>query len=261
MTSASTRRVLLVTVLSATAIGLAGCGGSIGARQTFDDTEKVQITDIDVAGSSGDVLVTTAATTETRIKRTIHGGSDPGETYRIDGKTLHVDTDCGSRCTVSYEIQAPAGVKVSGLLQSGSISLTGTGAVDLETHSGDVVVKDATGPVKLHATSGDIEVSGVKGNTTLEASSGDVRALNVSGAVNIDASSGSVQVKLAEPGSVKARVNSGDLDVTVPANGHYRLQTQTGSGDEQVDGITNDPAATNVLDLEASSGDLRVAGV
>jgi hypothetical protein len=40
--------------------------------------------------------------------------------------------------------------------------------------------------------------------------------------------------------------------------GDYRLRTVTGSGDQEITGIRDDPTSKDVLDLRTSSGDLRV---
>ena len=58
---------------------------------------------------------------------------------------LHIDTDCGHDCSVSYEIEAPAGVAVRGELSSGDVGLTGSGSADVTLTSGDIMVRDATG--------------------------------------------------------------------------------------------------------------------
>jgi DUF4097 and DUF4098 domain-containing protein YvlB len=55
---------------------------------------------------------------------------------------------------------------------------------------------------------------------------------------------------------VTARATSGDIELAVPT-GSYRILHRSGSGDFETD-VTSSPAATNVLDLRASSGDISV---
>ena len=76
---------------------------------TYDDTEKAKITDIVLTGGSGDVTITTAPVTETTITRVIRRSTNPGESYRLVGTTLNIDTTCGVDCSVTYEIKAPPG--------------------------------------------------------------------------------------------------------------------------------------------------------
>jgi hypothetical protein len=258
MTATLARRAGAVTLIAATTLGLAACGG-VGAKLTYDDTEKGKISKIVIDGGSGDVLVHTAAITETHIKRVYRVSADPDESYRVVGTELHIANRCGMNCNVSYEIETPPGVAVSGALTSGHIELVDVGATDVTLTSGDIMVRGATGPVKVKATSGDITVSDATKGATVEATSGDVHAIEISGGpVVAKVSSGDATVKLSTPGSVTAQAGSGDVMVNVPV-GAYQVHTQKGSGDLALVGITNDPTATNILDVRVGSGDLTVA--
>jgi hypothetical protein len=256
MTTTLTRRAGVLVLIAVTAVALAACG-DIGARLTFIDTVKSKVTEIAVQGGSGDVTVHTAAVTETTIKRVVQNHSDPGPSYRMEGSVLRIDTVCGPDCTVSYDIQAPTGVAVTGGLTSGDVRLTDVKSADLTVTSGDIVVSDATAAVKATSRSGDMTVNGAGGPVTLQAGSGDVRAVDLAGTVDVRASSGDVDVRLTKPASVTAEASSGDVRVTVPA-GAYQVRTGTGSGDANV-GIANDPSATNVLDVRARSGDVTIS--
>jgi hypothetical protein len=257
MTPTLVRRAGAVTLIAATTAALAGCSG-IGARLTFNDTEKAKVTEIAIDGGSGDVIVTTSAATATSIKRVIEHGTDPRPSYRMVGSVLHIDTRCGHHCSVSYEIQAPTGVAVTGGLTSGDLGLTGIATADVTLNSGDIMVRGATGTVKARSTSGDITVIDSKGGVTLQATSGDVRAVNIGGGpVSAKTTSGEVEVKLTVPTGVTAQATSGDVNVTVPP-GAYQVHTRTGSGDANVAGITDDPKAKNVLDVRTGSGDVTV---
>jgi hypothetical protein len=253
MTSRVTRLILVAAV---TAPVLAGCGG-VGARLTFNDTEAA-VTEIVVTGGSGDVLVRTSAIKETKITRVIHRNSDPGRTYEIKGSVLTIDTDCGDNCSVTYDIEAPAGVAVRGELRSGDIGLTGVGATDVTVTSGDIMVSKATGAIRAKATSGDINVVDSKGKTTVLSTSGDVRAMNIDGEVVAQTTSGDVDVQLVTAHSVIAKATSGDVNVIVP-EGKYQIRVP--SDDAQILGVTNDPAAKNVIDMSAAAGDVTLSAV
>ena len=260
MTSNLTRRTgALVLLAAAAATVLTGCGG-VGAKLTFQDTEKVKVTEIVLSGRSGDVGVTTAAIAETRITRVVHRRSDPDPSYRLDGTVLHIDTDCGTDCTASYQIEAPTGVKVRGKLQSGDIALAGVGASNVTVTSGDVMVDGASGAVQVKTTSGDITVQDATAGATLTATSGDLRAINVGGSpVSARTTSGDVTVQTTAAGSVTAQATSGDVSVLVPA-GSYRVTTSMRDNDDvQIVGVRNDPASKNVIDVRTHSGDVTVA--
>jgi DUF4097 and DUF4098 domain-containing protein YvlB len=251
------RRAGALTLVAAASAALAGCGGGIGATLTFNDVEKVKVSQIVLDGSSGDVQVSTAAINETRITRIVHSSSDPGLSYTLTGSQLHLGTSCGHECWVSYQIEAPVGVAVVGELSSGLVSLTGVGNTDVHVSSGDIDIRRATGQVRARSTSGDVMVADSKGPATLEATSGDVHAVNIGGPVNVRAASGDIDVKLTVPASVTAAASSGDVNIIVPA-GSYQVRTRASSGDANVVGVTNDASSKNVLDVRTSSGDLTV---
>jgi hypothetical protein len=257
MTPTLARRAGALTIIAVTTIALAGCGG-VGAKLTFNDTEKVKITEVDMTGGSGDITVKTSAINETRITRIVHRNADPGKSYRVDGTVLHVNTDCGMNCSVSYEIEAPTGVAVVGKLSSGNVGLTDVASADVTVTSGNVAVNGATGAVKAQATSGDISVLGTKGPVSLRATSGDVRAVNLSGGpIEVVATSGDVDLNVAVPTSVNASASSGNVHLMIPG-GSYRVDAAAGSGDTHIAGITDDQTAKNVLNLRAGSGDVDV---
>ena len=253
MTSRVTRLILVAAV---TAPVLAGCGG-VGARLTFNDTVAA-VNEIVLTGGSGDVMIRTSAIKETKITRVIHRNSDPGRTYEIKGSVLTIDTDCGDNCSVTYDIEAPAGVAVRGELRSGDIGLTEVGATNVTVTSGDIMVSKAKGDVRAKATSGDINVVDSIGKVTVLSTSGDVRALNIDGAVEARTTSGDVDVQLTEVNSVTAKATSGDVNVIVP-DGKYQIRTATASGDAQIVGVVNDPAAKSVIDMSAASGDATLS--
>jgi hypothetical protein len=253
-----TRRVALI--LAAVSVGaLAGCDGVVGARMTFDDTEKAKITEIVLSGDAGNVTVETdPAATETHIRRVIYGGTDPGGSYELAGSVLTLDGDCGRDCRIDFIITAPSGTAVKGEIRSGDVMLRGTGPVDLRLTSGDVMVENGAGPVKVRTTSGDLSVIGGS-EVSLESRSGNLSVLDVAGPVTAKATSGDIDLKLAAAASVTASVGNGDIDLMVPA-GDYRVRAVSGSGDREVFGITDNPTSDKVLELRTGSGDLRVTG-
>ncbi|MFG1996048.1 DUF4097 family beta strand repeat-containing protein [Actinoplanes sp. NPDC048988] len=254
MTTTWARRTGILVLIGAATAALTACGGVVGATLTYNDVEKAKITEIRLSGGAGDVSITTGSVTETTIKRVIRNSSDPGDSYRLDGSVLLLDTSCGADCSVSYEVEAPAGVTVRGDLRSGDVNLTGIGATDLKLTSGDINVHEPAGPVLIRATSGDVRVLNAKDKVTVQSTSGDVNVLDAAGALDLRITSGDINASLTTPASVKAQTTSGDVQVRVP-QGAYKITSHTGSGDDEIQGLTSDPAAKNTLDLRTSSGD------
>lgn len=258
MTITFVRRAGVLALIAATATTLSGCAGVLGAKMTYNDTEKAKITDIVLSGGSGDVKITTAAVDQTTIQRIIRRTTNPGESYKLSGSTLSIDTSCGLNCSVSYDIQTPPGVKVRGNLDSGDIQLAGVADTTVQVSSGDVMVTDATGPVRVEATSGDVEVLRAHSTVSAVVTSGDIRAIDPAGATNVRATSGDVQVHLSAPNSITADVISGDLDITVPQGSYNIVNRGADSGDTSITGLTSDPSSKNVLDVKADSGDINI---
>jgi hypothetical protein len=255
------RNAGLLAVTGLAAVTLAGCDTSVPNQLDFSDTEKVKITEI-VIGSgsgSGDVTVKTAAISDTRIKRVVrYRGVEPARSYRLDGTVLHVDTDCGDDCSVSYDIVAPTGVAVRGEVTSGDIDLTAVATADVRISSGNIRVTGATGQVRAEASSGGIAVTDVAGPTRLVATSGEITGRGLGRApVNAEVSSGDIDLELTTAGPVTAHATSGNVTVRVP-DGRYRVRSNVDSGDERV-GIQDDPTATVLLDVDVTSGDLVIA--
>ncbi|MEV4122637.1 DUF4097 family beta strand repeat-containing protein [Micromonospora sp. NPDC049645] len=245
--------------LAATLIVLAGCDNLAMRRLDYDDTEPVKITTIRVLPGAGDVIVRGGgAAGEVRIKRVVrYQGGEPRARYEIKGADLVLDTDCGDRCSVSYEVAVPEGVTLQGESGSGDVELSKVGAVDIRLGSGDVRVTGATGAVEVETGSGDIEVSEVNGAVRLRAGSGDITARRLGGATDAEAGSGNVTVELDKPAAARVHASSGDVTMLVPA-GSYRVRSHTGSGDAQVT-VADDPAASLVLDGSTGSGDVTIS--
>jgi DUF4097 and DUF4098 domain-containing protein YvlB len=257
MTTTFVRRAGVLAAVAATATTLSGCAGVLGAKMTYEDTEKTKITEIKVNGGNGDVAVSVGSVAETTIKRIVRGNANPGPSYQRDGGTLVLSTSCGHDCSVSYEITAPPNVAVTGDLRSGDVRLTGVGSTDLYVTSGDVTVQGATGPVQLRGTSGDIRVENSKSTVTAQTTSGNVEAINAGGAVDLRVTSGDIRATLTTVAKVKAQTTSGDINVEVP-EGSYNVTSSTGSGDQTVAGITNDPSSATTIDVRTRSGDANV---
>ncbi|MET7865552.1 DUF4097 family beta strand repeat-containing protein [Micromonospora taraxaci] len=245
--------------LATTLIVLAGCDNLAMRRLDYDDTEPVQITSIRVLPGSGDVVVRgTGTAAEARIKRVVrYQGGEPQARYEIKGSELVLDTDCGDRCSVSYEVTVAEGVALQGESGSGDVELSKVGAVELRLGSGDVRVVDASGKVEVETGSGNIDVSEVSGAVRLRAGSGDITARRLGGTTDAEAGSGNVTIELDKPAAARAHASSGDVMLLVPP-GSYRVRSGAGSGDARVT-VADDPAASLVLDGSAGSGNVTIS--
>ncbi|MER7418709.1 DUF4097 family beta strand repeat-containing protein [Micromonospora peucetia] len=270
------RTAAVLLAAAATLIVSAGCDNLSFRRLDYDNTEAVRISSIRVLPGAGDVTVRAiGAQDEVRIKRVVrYQGGQPDATYEIKGSELVLDTDCGSRCTVSYEITAPDGVSVKGETGSGDVDLSKVGPVEMRLGSGNIRVAGSTGPVRAETGSGNIEVAGAGGPVRAEAGSGNVEVHEVSAAVTVrtssgditgrrlgggvdaEAGSGDVTIELTTSASARVHTSSGNVELVVPA-GRYRVRSSTDSGNAEL-GIPDDPSAALVLDLATGSGNVAL---
>ncbi|MGC5052756.1 DUF4097 family beta strand repeat-containing protein [Micromonospora sp. DT48] len=252
------RRTGVAIAATATLIVLAACDNLSYRQLDFDTTESARITAIQVLPGSGDVVVRADGGVDgVRVKRVVrYQGDQPDTTYQIKGAELVLDTSCGSRCSVSYEVTAGEGVGVRGETGSGDVDLSRVGTVDLKVGSGDVRVAGATDRVRVETGSGDIRVYDLTGPVVIRASSGDVTGSRLGGEVDAETKSGSITLDLSKPTSARAHASSGDVMVSVP-EGAYQVRSKAGSGQINL-GVKHDPSAASVLDLNTGSGDITV---
>jgi hypothetical protein len=202
---------------------------------------RIVFTDI----GSGDVTVRASSGPAATVGRALHwrGDKRPEVIEAWEGQTLRVSYRCQApNCSIDYEVGLPATVEVHA-----------------ETSSGNIDVHGMSGPVVVQSTSGDISLGGVSGDITLQATSGDVTTSDLaSRRVTTSATSGNVSLEFAAaPEAISVRATSGDTVVTVPPGRPYAVHVRTNSGDQRV-AIDQSPSATGKIDVESTSGDVRI---
>ncbi|MEV7039921.1 DUF4097 family beta strand repeat-containing protein [Amycolatopsis sp. NPDC051061] len=243
--------IVLIGVGLATAFGW-GWGSDFDNTKTLSET----IRSVKLEGDSGSVKIRTGTGPSTvHEKIDYHWRSKPGDTFfHVDGDQL-VLSDCGNNCSVDFEVVVPAGVPVSGKVDSGGLDIAGVASVDVQADSGHARVEDVPGLVKLRLDSGGIDLRDV-GEVQLHADSGSIKGIGVRGPVDVTSSSGSVDFTLAQANNVKIKADSGSVDVEVPG-GPYRVVGDSDSGRRNI-GVPTDGSAPNTLDLTTDSGSVTV---
>ena len=158
-------------------------------------------------------------------------------TARIDGPTNHVGHEQDEQSLTVFDEchEDPCSVDLS-------LEVPRNVALTVRTGAGDVWLENARGDISIRTGSGDIRGRGLAGvNFSAETGSGDVR------------------FQLATAVRVHLRTASGDVALSVPG-GAYRLEVSTGSGDREVEGVSNDPSASGAIDVATGSGDLKITG-
>ncbi|TDO51381.1 putative adhesin [Kribbella sp. VKM Ac-2527] len=211
-------------------------------------TYPVQGTSFTIESSSADLEVRSGDVREVTVDRKFERnvfGSDPKETYQ-DGRLQVQDTSCGFLsfgCDTSYVVTVPRNVKVT-----------------VESTSGDLKASDLPAGASLKTTSGNIDASNVGGQLSLDSTSGDVEARDLTASeVSANATSGGIELTFQDaPTTVSAEASSGDVTVLLPGGTQaYKVDADTSSGDESIN-VKMDPAATNTIKANTSSGDVTI---
>lgn len=249
-------RLLAVAALSAGTLLLAACSWD-GKNTATDDTAVDQpFASVLVSNDSGSLKIRTGSTAA--VHRTIrYDKNRPGATTRVENNTLIVDSCKERGCSIDYELTVPAGTKVDGKVDSGSVEIDGVATVNLKIDSGSTTVRRVAGKVNLDSSSGSVEVSDVADTVNVRSESGRVQLAEVRGAVNVEASSGSVTVGITgNPQNVRVQADSGSVKVTVP-HADYKVRAVTDSGRVN-NSVGDQPSAAHLLDLHTDSGSITV---
>jgi DUF4097 and DUF4098 domain-containing protein YvlB len=116
-----------------------------------------------------------------------------------------------------------------------------TGALDLGSGSGNVLLGHLSGPLVLNAGSGNIS------GTYISATK--VQANDSSGNVDLSFNRAPKDVDIGD--------GSGDITVAVPANVSYSVVAKASSGSTNI-GVPTNPLSHEVIHLSAASGDISV---
>jgi DUF4097 and DUF4098 domain-containing protein YvlB len=234
MAVSTPRLVLLLTGVLLVVCGVAvGTSEALTHERTTTATIGRHIERVVVRADTGHVNLSGSESSRVVVRQQLRWiWSKPRVSTRVDGSTLRVSAECpGSstlnRCKADLDLAIPfdADVVVTG--DSGDILAdTLAGHLDLTTDSGDVVGRDLN-PTVLKATTD-------AGNVDLEFAT--------------------------QPVSVHANSDSGDVEVTVPAGGEYRVDATTDAGDVTVDGILRNDHAGRSITATADAGNVTVRG-
>jgi Putative adhesin len=220
---------------------------------------------IEVEVGSGDVEVTAAGRGDVQVEQIERRSwRAPRTEARLSGGVLQLSARCRpawfGNCEVDYRIQAPASTRVQARSSSGDLLATGLrSAVDLQTRSGNVQVREVVGPVSAATNSGNVAVRDSEGDVRARTSSGDVTGVDlVARSIEARSSSGDVRVAAVRtaPDALTAVTSSGDVRVIVPDE-TYRVDAHSSSGDVNLS-LRQDPDAPRHIEARTSSGDVDV---
>lgn len=288
-------------------LGLLWLMGMVGLPALGWNPSTVTLVDQTLPGSrleltaiSGDVEIVPWDRREIRVEVTQRGGQADRTAVEVQqaGDAVRVTTSqrsdfCIGFCwrELRYRVSLPEGAAASVRTASGDIDVAGAGDLTIETVSGDVELRDIRGRLEGETTSGDVRLdNGALTGARLQTVSGDVRLSGVDGAIAVATTSGDITVQDAArgtlalgttsggveyegglaPGESRVSTISGDVELRLPADGGFRLDASTVSGEISNDfaleglqqdrralrGTAGDGAAT--LSVQTTSGDISI---
>jgi putative adhesin len=214
----------------------------------------------------GVAVAVTEAFTHKRTTTTTIGRHIERVVVRTDTGNVHLEGTPGSRVMVHQDLQwmwrrPHVAAHVEGSTLVVSSSCPDSGPVNRCKADLDLAIPfDAD--VIVHGDSGHLVAERLAGHLDLRTGSGNVggRDLNPS-AVRATTDAGDVDLDFTtQPVSVKANSHSGDVRVTVPAGGEYRVDATTSAGDVTVRGLLRNDRAFRSISATADAGDVTVTG-
>jgi len=116
--------------------------------------------------------------------------------------------------------------------------------------------------VVVRSNAGDVSADRLAGHLELSTDTGDVTGNDLNPAVaRATTNAGNVDLGFTtEPVSVSASSDAGDVLVTVPAGGEYRVDATTDAGDVTVEGVVRNDRSRRSISAGANAGDVTVRG-
>ncbi len=214
--------------------------------------------DLDVQTDSGGIHVTQGSSGSVRIHAILkadHGWFNSGDAMahirelernppiEQDGNRVRVgyvrDRNLLRGVSMRFEIETPSETQLRARADSGGIEVEGIrGPVDTKTDSGGVEIRDIRSEVRAAADSGGIHVHNVKGPLYARADSGGVEGMDIAGAIDAQTDSGSVRVSQTQAASIRAKADSGGVQVRLAPGAGYDVSAETDSGTISVPEMT-----------------------
>lgn len=206
---------------------------------------------LDLGNISGDITVTRGGGSEASVEivKTARGRDAADSKSQLDLVTVDITERTGRaelkahypntlhrgmNVSVSYNVTAPAGTRVSASSISGTIKITDIkGDLTASTISGDIRIAGATRINSAKSISGTIEIADVRTDGSVDAStvSGDVRMRRVTArSLSGGSVSGEVRFEDVESTNVAAHTTSGSIAFSgrLAEHGRYELKTFSG---------------------------------
>jgi len=98
--------------------------------------------------------------------------------------------------------------------------------LEINSVSGDILVKDTAGKLQVKSVSGDVELRRVGEALDVSTNSGDIKTRDIDGKCHVTTVSGDVDLGFRKDLNGLVETRSGDVDIWVPANANVMLEAE-----------------------------------
>jgi hypothetical protein len=261
--------------LAGVAVTVSGCGISVSNKAHHEDRSydvSGQIATVKVKADSDRIEVIGTDSTKITVQErlTYSKGERPTPRHTTENGTLSLRYKCpggitigiGPTCAVSYRVTVPRGTNVQVTGDGDKVRVAGVaGSVDAHTDSGTIDLVDLRSPrLTARTDSGTIRVAGQALTTSLQTDSGTITAENLKvSSLTARSDSGSIRATCTEPpDQVTAVTDSGAVQLALPGDRKYAVDTHTDAGAETID-VDRDSTSPLQVKVTTDSGGIRIA--
>jgi hypothetical protein len=238
--------VLVLAVPGFWLIARAGmpAGEPVSAVPTRTVIVTQPVTSLDVRSYGAPVQVSAGSGSQVRIVEAIMFNPDNGPPPAVrdtvaDGRlTLDAPACAVSGCGVGFTVTVPGHVSVRVATDGGAITVSGTGAANLDSGGGPVQATRVDGPLTVSTEGGALTLNGVTGPLNADTGGGPLLAQGVAAATAAVSTDGGV----AQIGFISAP---------------DAVSVDSGGGPQQV-GIATEPAAPRSIRVVSDGGPLQI---
>jgi hypothetical protein len=264
--------VVTVLALAVSGLVLAAAGSHRQPPPQETLTRRVTlvqpVTSLTVQSYGGPVRVTSGSAGRVQISETItyeygsQAGGPPAVTESLSrGHLILADPACLQvfPCVVGFAVTVPPGVTVTAMTDGGLLTVSGTGAANLDSGGAPVSATRIGGPLTVSTEGGPLLVDGLSGALRADTGGGSLTALGVGAAsATVSTDGGDVRIAFsAAPQQVTVSTAGGLAALTVPG-GPYALTADSSGGPQSV-GIATDPSARRSITVTTGGGPVQIA--
>jgi hypothetical protein len=226
------------------------------------------VTSLTVQSYGGAIRITSGPVGRIQVSDTLTygpmAGGQPAVTESLSrGHLILADPACSQAgdCFVNFAVTVPPGVAVTAMTDGGSLSVSGTGAANLDSGGGPVTATRIDGPLTVSTEGGLLWVDGLSGALYADTFGGSLTADRVdAAAASVSTDGGDARITFsAAPQQVTVSTNGGLAALTVPG-GPYALTADSNGGPQSV-GIATNPAARPSITISSGGGPVQVTPV